>query len=198
MSKNEHQTFSGRRIASVVGIILLLVFVSATSMWIFLLLSKSPLENSLSSLFPWPIACSARGCITTMSWAQQYTLSQAFAQLTSTGRPSPEQSLTSALRRHIVENAFLRSPVTMGDAKRYRNDILNVKEDNSLKNIVGSGVDEYDQFVIVPFLQQEALRTQYHVESTEELYKQLNKEHPVILLLFKYRWDKEKGMAVEK
>ncbi len=167
-------------------------------LWIWLLSAKQPLQHPLASYPLWPVACSTRGCVTSSSWLLQHQLQLAFAQALYQDMPSPEKSLTTAVRQHILAQAFLRSPVTVSEAKRYREEVLHISDREQLKNILDLPLADYDTNVILPLLQQEALRQERKTESREELYGQLSKERLIILLPFQLRWNKDSGEAVRR
>ncbi len=88
--------------------------------WTWVLSSQEPLDNPIAGFFPWPVACSMRGCVTTFSWKDQFNLDIRFSAITGESRPSSSKSLTTIIRRHLVDNAVVKSPATLADAKRYR------------------------------------------------------------------------------
>lgn len=179
-----------------IGTILLLLVIGLVGiggLWLWVLASSEPLTARPAAWLPWPIVCSTRGCVTTSSWAAQQRISEAFATTTQTSLPTPVESLTTVTRRHLVQNAFLQSPVTRADARRYREEILNLKNEDKLREAVDVSLEEYDQQVIVPFLQQEALRQQYKVETVDELYTQLSQQRKIFALLFDFKWNTNGG-----
>lgn len=160
--------------------------------------SSQPLNHPLAHWPIFPLACTTRGCITSAGWLTQHQITLAFNEATAQSNPTPEQTLTTTIRKHLVEHAFLRSPVSDTDVDRYRRDILHAVSDESIQNYVHVSIADYDDLVVRPFLQQEALRFQHKVESTEELYKILTSERPVLFLLFAYRWDPDSGSAAAR
>lgn len=179
------------------GIILWLVL-SFLGGWGWVLGSQEPLKNPIAKAFPWPVTCTARGCVTTDAWARQGRLSAQFAASVQEEGPSETESLTTVLRRHMLEHAFVVKPVTAADARRYREEILHLKDDALLQKSVGITAEEYDRLVIIPFLQQAALQQERKAESADELYGALAQERLVIVLPFSLRWDKDTGSVVEK
>lgn len=147
---------------------------------------------------PWPVACTTRGCVTTTSWQEFHRLHTLFAEAVEQPAPSEEEALTAILRRDLVEAAQLRTPVTPADARRYREEILRFRDEALLAETLGLTLAEYDEAVILPFLQQEALKAELAVESTEELYQQLAAERWVAVLPFGLKWDKNSGMVVSR
>lgn len=166
--------------------------------WGWVLGSKEPLKNPIANLWPWPVACTTRGCVTTQAWAHQATLDARFAASVEQAIPSETESLTTAVRRHLLRHAFVVKPVTASDARRYREEILHLKDDTLLQESAGTTAEEYDQLVLVPFLQQAALQQQRNAESVDELYAGLASERWVIVLPFSLRWDQETGSVVAR
>ncbi|MEX1112481.1 MAG: hypothetical protein WEC84_03390 [Candidatus Andersenbacteria bacterium] len=180
----------------------LIIFSTATAailIWLGIyasvLASKAPHEHSLAQYPLWPIACSTRGCVTTRGWQQVHAHSTQFAQVHEQQTPDISSTLTTTVRRHLADHAFLSSPVTNADARRYREEILNVASEEQLKTVVDISLPEYDKQVLVPFLQQEALRQQQQAESADDLYAQLSSERFIIMPLLHFRWDKSSGAA---
>ena len=166
--------------------------------WIWLLATSDPLNQPIATAAPWPIACTTRGCITTMDWDRHVKLRQSFAATVNEEVPEANKVLTTILRQHIAHYAQLRSPVTLADAQRYRQDILNLKSEDDVKRLTGLTVSDYDHYVVLPFLEQESLRQFRQAETTDDLYQKLAKERKVFLLLWQYKWDTGKGMVVKK
>jgi len=165
---------------------------------IWLLASDSVLQHPLAKYPLWPVGCTSRGCVTSASWVNQHNLHLHFAATASIEAPTPEQTLTTLMRRHIINHAFLRSPVTPADAQKYREAVLNIRTQEQLKKLVDVSLADYDRQVIIPFLQQEALRQQNKAESAADLYKQLGQERLVIMLPFHLRWDKDSGQVIRR
>jgi hypothetical protein len=182
----------GRIILAGVLALLLVFFVG----WISVLAAANPFKSPLATHFPWPVACTTRGCITSTSWARQYQLTQQFAAATHMDEPTPRQALTTLIRQHLVTYAFVRSPINLPDAQRYREQILNTKDDQDLQQSLGVSIKDYDRQIVLPYLQQEALRQQRKAESPEELYATLSRERLVIVLPWYFGWDKNRGEVV--
>lgn len=166
--------------------------------WIWFLSMLTPFEYIWAQVGPWPIACSTRGCVTTRDWARQFEVTQKFSALTGSPDQTAEEALTSAIRQHLLRHAFFKSPVTEVQARRYREQVLNVNKAEFLQDSLGVTAEEYDRYVILPFLEQEALRAQNKVESTEELYAGLSQERFILFLPWKYTWDSGKGTVSVK
>lgn len=164
--------------------------------WLWFLSKPVPFAYTWAERGLWPVACSTRGCVTTRDWARQYTTAEKFAELTGAKAQTPEEALTSSVRQHLLAHAFFKSPVTFSDARRYREQVLNVNKVDFLQEKLGLTGEEYDEFVILPFLEQEALRQEQKVESTDELYRLLAKDRFILLLSWQYRWDRQAGKAV--
>ncbi len=178
----------------VIGIAAVLWLIS----WLLVLSSNEPINSPLSRIPVWPVACTSRGCITSAGWLAVHRPVVGFAQATKQPVPSSRQTFTTAIRQHLVEHAFLQSPITLADARRYREEVLRITNSDQIKEIIGQPLEYYDEHAILPFLQQEALKQQRKVESTQELYSLLAKERIVIVLPFGYGWDKEKGETIKK
>lgn len=146
----------------------------------------------------WPVACTARGCTSHKTWSKQIKIDAQFARATKQAIPPREVSLTTIVRRHLVENALPRTPATLADARRYREEILHLKDEAAVQQISGLTLEEYDTFVILPFLQQAALQQQHKAETPEELYIILSREHFVLILSWRLKWDKESGRVVAR
>ncbi len=166
--------------------------------WLWFLSMPTPFEYTWAKVGPWPVACSTRGCVTTRDWARQFEVTEKFSALTGSPDQTPAEALTSAIRQHLLHHAFFKSPVTEIQATRYREQVLNVNKGEFLQESLGVTAEEYDQHVILPFLEQEALRAQNKVESTDELYAGLSKERYILFLPWQYTWDRETGVASAK
>lgn len=173
-------------------ILIVLPLLTTAALWTWVLTSQ-PLDNPLAATVPWPVACSTKGCVTTTGWVKQYEAELSFAQTTETEPPTPIEALTTVVRHHLVKHAVLRSPVTLADVVRYRQEILNLTDEQRLQEAVNMSLTDYDNSVLLPYLQQEALRQQLSVESVEELYAQLSSERSIVVLPFSLRWNKERG-----
>lgn len=176
------------------GIVLLPVILTL-AVWLWVLLSPDPLGHPLSAAFPWPVACSTRGCITTTAWHTHMQSRLAFMAKTSQPKPTSAEALQTLIRHHLSAYALVRSPVTMADVRRYREEILNIKDDATVMDATGLSLSDYDEQVILPFLQQEALRQQQKVESIEELYVALARDRAILVLPFALGWDKNKAVV---
>lgn len=171
------------------------LFVAYIGTLLSVILSADPLNHPLAQWPIWPVACTTRGCITTASWGEEQKIAAAYATATVTQTPPLQASLTTLIRKHLAEHAFLRSPVKASDVQRYREDILHIVKESDLQRYVPLTLLEYDRQVLTPFLQQEALIAQDSAESPEDLYSSLSQERPVILLLSHFRWDTDTGSA---
>lgn len=158
--------------------------------WSAVLISRDPVAHPLAARFPWPVVCSTRGCITTQGWQRFHQAAVQFGQATNNQTPTPTASLTSLVRQHLVAEAFVRSPVTPADSERYRREILNVTDAASIERLTGLTLAEYDELVVLPYLQQEALAAARHVETTDELFRQLAQERWIVALPARLQWDR--------
>ncbi len=169
---------------------LTILLVAFLALWLWVLASSDPAHNLVARYFPWPIACSTKGCVTTLTWQDHLQARRAFATTTEAVPPISAEGLTTLIRQHLARNALVRSPITPADARRYREEILNVKNEAQLQQAINVTLAEYDESVVIPFLQQEALRQERKAESAEELYKQLAEERWIIVLPLGLGWDK--------
>lgn len=177
--------------------VLLVSLLLLGGMWLWVVTARDILQHPLHN-FPWPIACSTRGCITSQAWKQHHVTRITFATITKQSLPTPAESLTTLLRQHLVTYAFVRPPVTGADARRYREEILNAKSTDRIHNATGQSLEEYDRNVVLPFLLQEALRQQRQAESAEELFAQLAQERRIIVFPRNMYWDRANGRVATK
>jgi hypothetical protein len=169
--------------------------VVTVGVWVWILSLPVPFDYGFVRQGPWPIACSTRGCVTTKDWARQFWVAEKFSLLTATPGQTPQEALTSVMRQHLLHHAFFKAPVTEVQATRYREQVLNVNKKEFLQESLGISAEEYDRYVVLPFLEQEALRTQNKVESIDELYAGLSKERFMLFLPFQYTWDRDEASA---
>jgi len=181
-----------------VGLVFGALLVALLGGWLAVLLNRNLPSGRLASFLPWPVACSARGCLTTHDWLLQVALMEQFAEVTQQPAPSAETALTTVVRRHLLEHAVLGEPATVADARRYREEILHLKDEALLSEALGVTPEEYDELVVLPFLQQTALQQQKNAESLDELYADVSRERVVAILPFHYRWDKNTGAVVRR
>lgn len=145
-----------------------------------------------------PIACGTHGCLRAAEFTQQRTYDSAFALSTQSTPPSIEVTLTTVLRRYLLAHAILSSPISLSDAARYRIDVLHMTDDAIAKGLGFFSLAEYDERVIVPFITQEALMQERHLDTPSTLYAQLAQEQWLLLLKPGYRWDRATGEVVAK
>lgn len=186
-----------RRSLQVAGLLLVapLIVVAA---WIWVLLAREPHTAALGRRLPWPVACSLRGCVTTRSLTRHLEARTAFNRATKQPAPATAEGLTTLLRQHLVRQAFVRIPVTPQDAVRYREEVLNARDESAVRETVGLTLQDYDTYVILPLLQQEALRSERSVETFDELFTLLARERPVWVLSRGLVWDKANAKVVER
>lgn len=177
----------------VFAIIVAMPVIIGMVLWLGLLSSSDPLHHPVASVFPWPVACSTRGCITSTAWHMHTQARRAFATATAQDPPNSAQTLETLIRHHLSQHALVRSPVTAADVRRYREEVLNIKDDKSVSDVTGLDLATYDTQVILPFLQQEALRQHKKVESISELYEGLARDRTIFVLPFALAWDKTKA-----
>lgn len=161
--------------------------------WGSVVWSPDPVNHPLARLLPWPVVCTTRGCITTTQWREHTAARATFNTALALPHAAPAETLTTLVRQHLVSYAVIRSAVTAADARRYREEILNAKDTSVIQNATALTLDEYDQLVVLPFLQQEALRQQRHAESAEELFAQLAQERFVVVFVRGLRWNAQEG-----
>lgn len=158
--------------------------------------SRDVLNHPLAEVPLWPVACSSRGCVTSARWRMQQRLQTQFASATGSAAPAREQSLTTAVRQHLVRHAFVRLPVTVEDAQRYREKVLLAIDVEPVQRAVGLTFTDYDRLVLLPLLQQEAVRGERGIEDYGELFKALARERTVGILAWHYRWDAGQASVV--
>lgn len=178
--------------------VLLLLILSLIGGWVAVLTSSDLPNRRLATFLPWPVACSSRGCVNMRDWEKQQQIANQFATHTKATAPSAEVTLTTAVRRHLLAHAFVTTPVTSTDARRYREEILHLKDEQKIVDISGLSPEDYDMLVVLPFLQQAALQQEHKAESVDELYKELARDRLVLVLPFHYRWANDTGRVVAK
>lgn len=176
-------------LAVLLGLPMLVVLI----LWNWVLVVDDTLNNPAASFVNWPVACSTRGCVTTKMWREHYQARQAFAANSKQEPAPPHEALTTLLRQHLIKHAFLRTPVTTRDAVRYREEILGVRGEKHVLQATGLTLEEYDELVILPLLQQEALKQQNSAESNDELYRLLAKKRWIFVFPWHLSWDREQA-----
>lgn len=156
----------------------------------WILMARQPLNSPLARWLPWPVVCSTRGCITTWAWERQTRAAKVFASQTTEAITNAD-TLTTLVRQHLVHYAYLRSPVSVADARRYREEILKITSEEPVREKTGLSLADYDRLVILPLLEQESLRQQRKVETLEELFGGLAEERKLWVLPVGLVWDKE-------
>lgn len=166
--------------------------------WVSVLMSKDVYQHQLSEPGLWPIICSTRGCVTTSGWHKHYRSRLVFAKAAAQTAPTPEEALTTLARQYLVNKALVNSPITVGDARRYREEVLQAKDAEQILKTTGLTLDEYDKLVVLPLLKQEVLRKRKNSSSLEELFKTLAKERRVWVLPRGLVWDQATVSVVRK
>jgi len=166
-------------LGAVIGVIILVAFFSWYFGW-------------------WPVACTTRGCVTAKAWAEQQELARKFAAFAGQEEPHPNDTLTTLLRQHLVRKAPGFSASSIGDAKRYREEVLQLTNEDLVGKATGVDIDVYDEKVLLPLLEQEGLRQQTQVESLDELFVQLSGQRRIWVLLNDARWDPQTARLVRK
>lgn len=143
-----------------------------------------------------PIACGSHGCIRTSDLEYQTQYDAAFTRSTTSAVSSKQTILTTLVRRYLVHHAKNTVPLSLTDARKYRNDVLRVNDEAVVKALGFSSFEEYDRLVILPYLIQEALVKQRSLRDTDELYANLAEEQRIFLFVSGYRWDRTRGKVV--
>lgn len=165
--------------------------------WVFVLTRPEPLAVEKLSRWPWPVACSTRGCVTTRGWHVQHMAAVKFAEWSEQATPTSIDTLTTLIRQHLVNEAQVRSPVTLEDAHRYRIDVLQLDDEVTVQTATGLSAVEYDRLVLLPLLQQESLRQQMKVESLDELFVQLASQRVIWVPLIDAWWASDTARVAE-
>lgn len=121
-----------------------------------------------------------------------------FAQATEESIPTPAVALTTLVRNHLVTIDAIDSSVTLAEATKYRQTILQIRDEQVIGSYTGLSATAYDEEIVLPFLRQEALRQQRKNESTQEMFEHLASEYTVVVLPRGLRWDTDKAEVVEK
>lgn len=180
------------------GVVLAVVPLLFAAGWMAVLLQLDPLKSRFGALLPWPVACSLRGCVTTTAWEAHSAARVAFNQAVHQPAPTAAEALTTLIRQHLVSHAFVRVPVTAQDAVRYREEVLNARDEATVRETVGLSLADYDKYVILPLLQQEALRQETKVETFDELFTLLARERPMWALSRGLVWDRSTAKVIER
>lgn len=167
-------------------------------LYLSVILSDQPLNSRAASWVPWPVACSTRHCLTTKAWLEHRKIREEFSKKADTLPPSDAEILTTLLRQHLIKYAQQTPSVTLADATRYREEILNLTDISQLSPTLSLSLADYDRQVVLPFLTQENLRQQRFAENGAELWTQLAQERKLIVLLRGLRWDSETATVVER
>ena len=165
---------------------------------LYLWVLAAPVTATPTQWLPWPVACSTRGCVTTWSWERQRSLNQAFAEASELEVPAPHDALTTLMRQHLVHFATATTEVTLSDAARYREDILNVSSTEQLQETLPLTLEEYDELIVLPYLAQESLLQRQRAEGSADLYQKLARERLMIVLPFQLRWNIDTATVVER
>jgi hypothetical protein len=177
------------RVLLIVGALLAAVL----ALWLWVISTSDPLRHPLASRAPWPVACSTRGCIYTTDWVRHADARRLFATEAGKEQPTSADTLTTLIRQHLAHHTVLPNTVTIADARRYREDILNLKDSQQTQETTGLDLAAYDQYIVVPFLEQEQARQIRKAETIDDLYKVLAGERWIIVLPFSLGWNKEEG-----
>lgn len=145
-----------------------------------------------------PLACGTYGCIRATDAKAQRAYDDAFARSTATPAPSEQALLTTLMRRYLLTHAISSSRISVADVAQYRTDVLHVVDDSLVKGLGYVSLAEYDALVLVPFLTQQALMQERHLDAPSALYAQLAQEQWLVLLKPGYRWNRATGEVVAK
>lgn len=179
-------------------IILLSPVLLWTLLWISIILSRDIYQHQLSESGLWPIICSTRGCVTTSGWHKHYRARLVFAQETEQTTPTPEEALTTLARQHLVDKELSDSPVTISNARRYREEVLQVRDGDKILKTTGLSLDNYDRLVILPLLKQEVLRQRRKDASLDEMYKGIAGKRGLWVLPRGLVWDEAEAKVKQK
>ncbi len=185
-----------QRLFMLLGAIAISPFVIVACLWLWLLFSRDPFNHPLSRTGSWPIACSLRSCLTTSSWHKQYEARTLFAKTINQDMPSPNDALTTLIRQRLVNESFVHSPVTIRDAVRYREEILQARDETKVLSSTGLSTNDYDKLVILPLLQQEMLREERDTADLGALFKQLAAERMIWIFPATLKWDKSEAKVI--
>jgi hypothetical protein len=191
-------TAGARRAAWGAAIAIVLIVITGSVWAAAVFVPRDPLTSGLALRFPWPVACSLRGCLTTRSWQQHWIARQTFARAAGQPEPSHTEALTTLARQHLVHHAFLRVPVAQEDAVRYRQEVLNLHDEAAVRETTGLTLADYDERVLLPLLQQEALRQERSHESLDELFVTLANERALFVFPRHLKWNKEAARVEER
>ncbi len=145
-----------------------------------------------------PIACGSHGCIREADATAQHEYDSAFARSTNGHAPSEQATLTTLVRRYLLTHAATTSSVSLEDAEKYRADILHTTDQEVVKKLGFSSFEEYDKLVLIPFLLQESLMQERHIENPSALYVKLAQEQSILVFKKEYKWNKATGEVVAK
>ncbi|MDP3997466.1 MAG: hypothetical protein U1C49_03280 [Candidatus Andersenbacteria bacterium] len=182
----------------ITGLVILVFLLLLLGGWAWVLAGSDPAGNVLAEYFPWPVVCTTRGCVSSTRWLKEEKIQQTFAEKTGQEIPTAADALNTLARQHLTHYAQLRQNVTLADAERYRTEILNVSQENQIKDTTGLILDDYDNYVLLPYLEQESLRQQRSAETPDDLYQQLAKERLVVVLPFHLKWDRQEGRVIQR
>lgn len=185
----------------VVGIFLIILLspvVLWLLLWVSIMISRDVYQHKLSESGLWPIICSTRGCVTTSGWHKHYRARLVFARETKQSTPTPEEALTTLSRQHLVDKALGDSSITLGSARRYREEVLQAKDEQKIVKATGLSLNDYDSLVILPLLKQEMLRQRMKSETLEKMFEQLSMERRLWVLPRGLVWDKERAQVKQK
>lgn len=147
--------------------------------------------------FALPMLCTLRGCITTSMLAKEKTYLESFAHLTNSETPSEQSVLTTLVRIHLLR-VFGNTSISENEAVKYRTSVLHLTSEQTIRPIGFSSFQEYDNSVTIPFLMQEAYAKEHNLQTSDDVYTELAKQHMVVSLLFRYTWDSSKGEVVAR
>jgi hypothetical protein len=191
-------TLSRKQVVALFLIILMSPVLFWLLLWASILTSSDVYTHDLSKTGLWPIICSTKGCVTTSGWHKHYQSLSFFNQATENDAPNPEEALTTLARQHLVNKAMSNWPVSIREARRYREEVLQVKDEQKILATTGMSVGDYDKYVILPLLKQEVLKEQKNIQEIDELYKQLSNERKMWVLPRGLIWDKETATVVKR
>lgn len=178
---------------AVVGLLILTIL----TLWGWVLISSQPLSATPTRLMPWPVACSTRGCITTTTIRHYADIGRKYSDHTGRNHLTDMETLTILIHQHLVHYAQVKQPISLADATRYRESVLNLTQEAAIAEATGLTPIEYDQLVVLPFLEQENVRQSRQAESTTDLWQQLANERWMVVLPLTWKWDVDTATVKE-
>ena len=125
-------------------------------------------------------------------------MAQTFARTAHQSAPSTAQGLTTLIRQRLVASLVPANVVSDSAVRAYRENVLHLTSNLMVERATGLSLYDYDQLVLKPLLEQEALRQLRKAESLDELYVQVSQEQRVFVLPVGLFWDTEKAVVQQQ